>query len=165
MACIEQILFNRKPGITPVPPSPAFALSMTAGIATAYSGQHLVRDVSGPPGTEENPQPESVHAFIKLINFHVPTHHANGTLGAVKHCNIDDVVVKTEEKAKHLINVYVYGPVIGFDDFFQSCFPCHDRHVTNRTAARTQAPPPHVHLNEQKSATSLLQLKYLLLHS
>jgi|GEM_PF-3027928 len=138
----------------------AKALSMTAGLAPADDGQHLARVVLSPHGIEDDPEPDSEHAFVKLVNFHVPTHRANGTLGAIKHCNIDDVEVKTEEKAKHLINVYVYGPVIGFDDFFQSCFPWHDRHVTNRTAARTQAPPPYVHLNEHKSATSLLQLKH-----
>lgn len=143
----------------------ANALPITACLAPAEDGQHLVRGVSSPPGIEDDPEPESEHSFIKLMNFHVPTQRANGTLEAVKHTNIDDVLVKAGEKANPLINVYVYGPVIGFDDFFQSCFPGHDRHVTNRTAARTQAPPPPVHLNEQKSATSLLQLKDLLLHS
>lgn len=158
MACIEQNLFKRKSGITPVSPSPATALPMTAGQTPADDGRHLVRGVSSPPGIEDDPEPEGQHTFIKLMNFHVRAHRANGTLAAVKHYNIDDVLAKAEEKARPLI--YVYGPVIGFDDFFQSGFPGHDRHVTNRTAASTQAPPPPVHLNEQKSATSLLQLKH-----
>jgi hypothetical protein len=165
MACIEQILYNRKSNMKPASLSPANALSLTAGLATPDDGQHQVTGVSSPPGIEDDPEPESEHAFIEIMNFHVPAQRANRTLEAVKHYNIDDVLVKAEEKARSLINVFVYGPVIGFDDFFQSGFPGHDRHVTNRTAARTQAPPPHVHLNEHKSATSLLQLKDLLLHS
>ena len=110
-----------------VPLSLAFALSLTAGLAPADDGQRLVRSVSSPPGETQNPEPEGEHAFIKLMNFHVPTQRADGTLEPVEYYNIDDVLVKTEEKAKPLINVYVYGPVIGFDDFSQSGFPGHGR--------------------------------------
>ena len=108
-------------------------LAFTMGLLLASTplladdGQRLVRSVSSPPGIPEDPEPEGEHAFIKLMNFHVPSQRADGTLEPIEYYNIDDALVKTEEKAKPLINVYVYGPVIGFDDFSQSGFPGHGR--------------------------------------
>ena len=108
-------------------------LAITMGVLLASTsvwaddGQRLVRSVSSPPGNQENPEPEGEHAFVKLMNFHVPTQRANGALEPVEYYNIDDVLVKTETKAKPLISVYVYGPVISFDDFSQSGFPGHGR--------------------------------------
>ena len=101
------------------------SLALTSLPLAADDGQRLVRSVSSPPGETQNPEPEGEHAFIKLMNFHVPTQRADGTLEPVEYYNIDDVLVKTEEKAKPLINVYVYGQVIGFDEFSQSGFPGH----------------------------------------
>ena len=45
----------------------------------------------------------------------------------IEYFNIDDVLVKTEVKAKPLINVYVYGPVIGFEEPEASGFAGHGR--------------------------------------
>ncbi|MEA2078718.1 MAG: hypothetical protein U9P00_02460, partial [Pseudomonadota bacterium] len=100
---------------------------LTSGPAFADDGQRLVRSVSSPPGIEENPEPEGEHAFISFMNFHVPAQLAEGTLTEIEYFNIDDALVKTELKAKPLINVYVFGPVIGFEDFSQSGFPGHGR--------------------------------------
>ena len=82
----------------------------------ADDGQRLVRSVSSAPGITENPEPEGEHAFIKLMNFHVPAQTASGELTTIEYNNIDDVLVKDEVIAKPLINVYVYGPVIGFEN-------------------------------------------------
>jgi hypothetical protein len=101
--------------------------SLAGSAAFADDGQRLVRSVSSPPGNTENPEPEGEHAFIKLMNFHVPSQDAAGTLVPVEYYNIDDVLVKTEEKAKPLVNVYVYGPVIGFENPEASGFSGHGR--------------------------------------
>ncbi len=92
-------------------------LAFMAG-STAYAddGQRLVRSVSSAPGITEDPEPEGEHAFISMMNFHVPSQAASGDLVPVEYFNIDDVLVKTESKAKPLINVYIYGPVVTFDD-------------------------------------------------
>ncbi len=92
----------------------AMGLAMSATSVIADDGERLVRNVSSSPGTTESPEPEGEHAFIKLMNFYVPSQAANGALVPVEYYNIDEELVKTEEKAKPLVNVYVYGPVIGF---------------------------------------------------
>jgi len=101
--------------------------SMAGSMAFADDGQRLVRNVSSSPGTTEDPEPEGEHAFIKLMNFHVPSQNASGELVDVEYFNIDDVLVKTEVKAKPLVNVYVYGPVIGFENPEASGFAGHGR--------------------------------------
>ncbi|MGB3210344.1 MAG: choice-of-anchor O protein [Desulforhopalus sp.] len=95
--------------------------------AFADDGQRLVRSVSSAPGITENPEPEGEHAFIKFMNFHVPSQAANGELVMIDYYNADDVLVKTEEKAKPLINAYIYGPVITFDNPEASGYPGHGR--------------------------------------
>ncbi|MEE4175657.1 MAG: hypothetical protein V2I57_15535, partial [Xanthomonadales bacterium] len=108
----------------------AISVALSAGMtvsAFADDGQILRRQISSPPGLTEDPEPEGEHAFITTMGFLVPTQRANGALEPVEYYNIDDVLVKTEDKAKPLISVYVYGPVIGFDDFSQSGFPGHGR--------------------------------------
>ena len=102
-------------------------LAMFASPVIADDGQRLVRSVSSPPGVTEDPESEGEHAFIKLMNFHVPSQAASGELVPVEYFNIDDVLVKTEEKAKPLINVYVYGPVIGFENPEASGYAGHGR--------------------------------------
>ena len=101
--------------------------SLAGSAAFADDGQRLVRSVSSAPGVTEDPEPEGEHAFIKLMNFYVPSQNAAGDLLPVEYFNIDDVLVKTEEKAKPLVNVYVYGPVIGFDEQEASGFAGHGR--------------------------------------
>ena len=54
--------------------------TMAGSAAFADDGQRLVRSVSSAPGTVENPEPEGEHAFIKLMNFHVPAQLASGEL-------------------------------------------------------------------------------------
>jgi len=100
---------------------------LTGAPAFADDGERLVRSVSSPPGLEEDPEPEGEHAFVSVMNFHVPSQRADGTVEPIVYNNIDGVLVKTEEKAKPLINVYVYGPVDAFEDFSQSGFPGHGR--------------------------------------
>ena len=104
---------------------------LLAGLAgsTAFAddGQRLVRSVSSPPGDTENPEPEGEHAFIKLMNFHVPSQSADGNLVPIEYYNIDDVLVKEETKAKPLFNVYIYGPVIGFENPEASGYAGHGR--------------------------------------
>jgi hypothetical protein len=114
--------------------SKLLACAITAALAAGWTAaafaddsQILRRQISSPPGITEDPEPEGEHAFISTMGFLVPTQRANGTLEPVEYYNIDDVLVKTEDKAKPLISVYVYGPVIGFDDFSQSGFPGHGR--------------------------------------
>ena len=110
----------------------ALAVSATlsaAMVASAFAddSQILRRQISSPPGITEDPEPEGEHAFVKLMGFLVPTQRANGTVEPVEYYNIEDVLVKTEVSAKPLISVYVFGPVIGFDDFSQSGFPGHGK--------------------------------------
>jgi hypothetical protein len=95
--------------------------------ANADDGERVVKNVSSSPGQTENPEPEGEHAFIKLMNFHVPSQAASGDLVPVEYNNIDGDLVKTEEKAKPLISVYVYGPVIAFDNPEASGFAGHGR--------------------------------------
>jgi hypothetical protein len=96
-------------------------------MAFADDGERIVRNVSSSPGTTENPEPEGEHAFIKLMNFHVPAQLASGELTTIEYNNIDDVLVKEEVIAKPLISVYVYGPVIGFEEPEASGFVGHGR--------------------------------------
>jgi len=103
------------------------ALAMLAPPAYADDGERLVRSVSNPLGIDLDPEPEGEHAFIKLMNFHVPAQLANGDLTTIEYFNIDDVLVKEEFIAKPLVNVYVFGPVVGFDNPEASGFAGHGR--------------------------------------
>jgi hypothetical protein len=105
----------------------SLALLVASGSALADDGQMFVRSVSSAPGISIVPEPEGEHAFISMMNFYVPAQAASGELTEIEYYNIDDVLVKTEVVAKPLINVYLFGPVIGFDDFSQSGFPGHGR--------------------------------------
>ncbi len=71
---------------------------------------------------------EGEHAFIQLMNFRVPAQTASGELlETIDYITYDGVTELQTTDAKPLINVYVYGPVIGFEDFSQSGFPGHGR--------------------------------------
>ena len=109
--------------------STALMSSLLLGGTGVYTddGEILRRSVSSPPGETQNPEPEGEHAFIKLMNFHVPAQTASGELTTIEYNNIDDVLVKTEEKAKPLVNVYVYGPVISFEEPEASGYAGHGR--------------------------------------
>ena len=94
----------------------------------ADDGEIFRRSISSPPGITENPEPEGEHAFIKLMNFRVPAQAASGELTPLDYIDADgETVLEGIETAKPLISVYVYGPVIGFDDFSQSGFPGHGK--------------------------------------
>ncbi len=105
----------------------SLAMLLASTPLLADDGQRLVRSVSSAPGISENPEPEGEHAFIKLMNFHVPAQLASGELTTIEYNNIDDVLVKEEIIAKPLISVYVYGPVVGFEEPEASGFVGHGR--------------------------------------
>ena len=92
-------------------------LFVLTSIAIADDGQLLVRNLS----------PKAEQAFIQLMNFYVPAQRADGSVQSVAYFNSDQLLVKTEFKAKPLIGVYLHGPVIRFDDLSQSGFPGHGR--------------------------------------
>jgi hypothetical protein len=93
----------------------------------ADDGQLLVRSISSEPGPPLNPEPEGEHTSIKLMNFYVPTQRAIGSLESIIYYNIDEALIKTEEKAKPLIAFYTFGPVNKFDDSSTAGFPGHGR--------------------------------------
>ena len=102
------------------------ALLTGAMAATAFAddGEIFRKQTSSPPGETMNPEPEGEHAFVKLMNFRVPAQAANGTvLDTIDYITYDGVTALQTTDAKPLINVFVYGPVITFDDFAQSGFP------------------------------------------
>ena len=109
----------------------AIAATLFAGsVATAFAddGEIFRRQTSSPPGEVMDPEPEGEHAFIKLMNFRVPAQSADGTLlDTLEYVTYDGDVPLTTTDAKPLINVFVYGPVIGFEDFSQSGFPGHGK--------------------------------------
>ena len=106
----------------------ASTLLLPAIDAFADDGEIFRRQTSSPPGETQDPEPEGEHAYVKLMNFRVPAQAADGTLlETLDYVTYDgDTALQTTD-AKPLINVYVYGPVIGFDDFSQSGFPGHGR--------------------------------------
>jgi hypothetical protein len=101
--------------------------SLTGISALADDGERLVRDVSSSPGQTADPEPEGEHAFIKLMNFHVPAQQASGDLTEIIYNNIDGVEVKREVIAKPLISAYIYGPVITFEEPEASGYTGHGR--------------------------------------
>jgi hypothetical protein len=105
----------------------SLALLFASGSAVADDSIMFTRDVSSSPGVDFVVEPEGEHAYMSFMNFYVPAQLANGELTEIEYYNIDDSLVKTEEFAKPLINVYLFGPVITFDDFSQSGFPGHGR--------------------------------------
>lgn len=112
--------------------SKALLLAMSAALiagsaATAFAddGEMFRRSISSAPGITEDPEPEAEHAFISYMNFRVPSQAANGDLVPIDYINIDGTLVQTLDTAKPLISVYIYGPVITFEDFSQSGFPGH----------------------------------------
>ena len=106
----------------------ALVTATTFAPVLADDGEIFRRQTSSPPGETMNPEPEGEHAFIQLMNFRVPAQAADGTLlETIDYITYDgDVALQTTD-AKPLINVFVYGPVIGFDDFSQSGFPGHGK--------------------------------------
>ncbi|MEJ2308296.1 MAG: choice-of-anchor O protein [Gammaproteobacteria bacterium] len=94
----------------------------------ADDGEILRRQISSPPGEVQNPEPEGEHAFIQLMNFRVPAQAADGTLlETIDYITYDGETELQTTDAKPLISAYVYGPVIGYDDFSQSGFPGHGK--------------------------------------
>jgi hypothetical protein len=70
------------------------------------------------------------------MNFRVPAQAADGSLVELIYNTIDGAPPTAEESAaysvpvltaKPIIGVYVYGPVISFEDFSQSGFPGHGK--------------------------------------
>ena len=105
-----------------------FMTGISSTSVFADDGELLRRSVSSAPGQTENPEPEGEHAFTKLMNFYVPSQAADGTRrDRSSTLRIDGDIGTTVENAKPIVNFYVYGPVIGFDDFSQSGFPGHGR--------------------------------------
>ena len=104
----------------------ASSLLLVGITASADDGVLLRRSVSSAPGQTEVPEPEGEHAFTKLMNFYVPAQSADGTLKEIVYETVDGATA-TSLLAKPIINFYVYGPVIGFEDFSQSGFPGHGR--------------------------------------
>lgn len=104
-----------------------------AGTVFADDGQRMVRSVSSAPGISEDPEPEGEHAFIKLMNFRVPAQTASGDLTEIIYNTIDGTPPTTGAysepvlTAKPLINAFVYGPVIGFEEPEASGFAGHGR--------------------------------------
>ena len=105
----------------------SLALLVACGSVLADDGQMFMRSVSSAPGVDFVVEPEGEHAYMAFMNFYVPAQLANGELTEIEYYNIDDALVKTELFAKPLINVYLFGPVITFEDFSQSGFPGHGR--------------------------------------
>jgi hypothetical protein len=105
----------------------SLALLVASGSALADDGQMFTRSVSSAPGVSFVTEPEGEHAYMSMMNFYVPAQLASGEITEIEYYNIDDVLVKVEPNAKPLINVYLFGPVITFDDFSQSGFPGHGR--------------------------------------
>jgi len=109
----------------------AISATLLAGpVVSAFAddGEIFRRQTSSEPGLTLNPEPEGEHAFIQLMNFRVPAQAADGTLlDTLEYITYDGEVALTTTDAKPLINVFVYGPVISFDDFSQSGFPGHGR--------------------------------------
>ena len=110
------------------------ALLVASGTALADDGQRLERSVSSAPGVSFVVEPEGEHAYMSFLNFYVPAQLANGELTEIEYYNIDDVLVKTETEAKPLVNVYLFGPAITYDDitdenfnFSEAGFPGHGR--------------------------------------
>jgi hypothetical protein len=107
------------------------ALVIGGPVSTALADDGVVfrRQTSSPPGETQDPEPEGEHAFIKLMNFRVPAQTASGDLTEIDYLTVDGGANDVEgvTTAKPLINVFVYGPVIAFDDFSQSGFPGHGR--------------------------------------
>ena len=104
----------------------AAVIAGSTAAAFADDGVLLRRSVSSAPGQTANPEPEGEHAFTKLMNFYVPAQAANDTLKEIVYETVDGETA-TSLVAKPIVNFYVYGPVIGFEDFSQSGFPGHGR--------------------------------------
>jgi hypothetical protein len=108
----------------------ATVVALAASTASADDGALLRRSVSSASGQTENPEPEAEHAFTAVMNFYVPAQTADGELlgeGGLVYATVDSESDYTTDIAKPLVNFYLYGPVIGFDDFSQSGFPGHGR--------------------------------------
>jgi hypothetical protein len=106
------------------------AALLAGSVASAFAddGEIFRRQTSSPPGEVMDPEPEGAHAFIKLMNFRVPAQAADGTLlETIDYITYDGETALQTTDAKPLINVFVYGPVIGFEDFSQSGFPGHGK--------------------------------------
>lgn len=131
--CTQKLYGWKKIGFIPF-----FLLMVLTGPVFADDSEQLLRNVSSSPGTTENPEPEGEHAFIKMMNFRVPAQSSDGTLlvtqnadgsmaGGIDYTNIDGETVKTEATAKPLVGVYLYGPVITFDNLEASGYAGHGR--------------------------------------
>ena len=114
----------------------AISAALLAGSSAAPfadDGEIFRRSMSSAPGITENPEPEGEHAYVQLMNFRVPAQSAAGELVELEYLTIDGTL-PTEGvysapvlTAKPIVGVYVYGPVISFEDFSQSGFPGHGK--------------------------------------
>ena len=88
----------------------------------------LHESVSSAPGVSFDAEPEGEHAYMSIMNFYVPAQAANGELTADRVYTTSTACwLRPKKRPSHCINVYVFGPVITFDDFSQSGFPGHGR--------------------------------------
>lgn len=114
----------------------AMSAALLAGSSAAPfadDGEIFRRTMSSSGGTTESPEPEGEHVYVQLMNFRVPAQAADGSLVELIYNTIDGtpptdgVYASPVLTAKPIVGVYVYGPVITFEDFSQSGFPGHGK--------------------------------------
>ena len=91
------------------------ALSLLTTPAFADDGELLRKSMSSAAGSVEFPVPEAEHAFIDYMKFYVPAQASSGALTPIDYYDVDGNLVKTEEVARPLVGVYIYGPVSGVE--------------------------------------------------
>ncbi|MFW2332385.1 choice-of-anchor O protein, partial [Ilumatobacter sp.] len=89
----------------------ALLIGSAGAVASADDGDRVSKSMSHDGSLKGNVVPENEHAFIKTMNFYVPTQRANGTVEPVEYYDADGALRDTRVAAKPLVGVYINGEV------------------------------------------------------
>ena len=87
----------------------ALLIGSAGAVASADDGDRVSKSMSHDGSITGNTVPENEHAFVKTMDFYVPTQRANGTVEPVEYYNVDGTLVETRAGAKPLVGVYING--------------------------------------------------------
>ena len=87
----------------------ALLIGSAGAVASADDGDRVSKSMSHDGSIKGNTVPENEHAFVKTMDFYVPTQRADGTVEPVEYYNVDQALVETRAAAKPLVGVYING--------------------------------------------------------
>lgn len=90
----------------------ASTLALAIGQVYADDGELVRKSMSKENGSTAitDHVSEAEHAFTDMMKFYVPAQKSDGAVAPIEYKNADGTLIESRDKAKPLINTYIYGP-------------------------------------------------------